>query len=26
VGWTPLGLYELVRKRDRQPLRDLMKA
>ena len=26
AGWTPLGLYELVRKRDRQPLRDLMRA
>lgn len=25
VGWTPLGHYELQRKRDRIPLRDLMK-
>lgn len=25
AGWTPLGLYELVRKRDRLPLSDLLK-
>ncbi len=24
AGWTPLGLYELQRKRDRWPLKDLM--
>ena len=24
AGWTPLGLYELQRKRDRAPLTDLM--
>ena len=25
VGWTPLGHYELQRKRDRIPLKELMK-
>ncbi|MDZ4096817.1 MAG: ribonuclease E/G [Paracoccaceae bacterium] len=25
AGWTPLGLYELVRKRDRMPLADLLR-
>ncbi|MFB0994269.1 MAG: ribonuclease E/G, partial [Paracoccaceae bacterium] len=26
AGWTPLGLYELARKRDRQPLHEVVRA